>query len=426
MASVAVDGRVPVGEGLHLQQAEDRHVDGIVRIETDAFGPADGPGILAAIDATGSTEDWLVVVDDDDTVVSASGLLDHVLLVDGCPLPAGQIEWVATMPAYQRRGLVRAQFDRHHAVSAQRGHLVQLIAGIPYLYRRFGYGYGIEHPALYALDPKAVTPKLAPDGVAVRLAEERDLHGLAVLEEQRTDPLTRMQRSERTWRRWLLPNTLDGGRYERLVVATEVGAGEDAPLLAMAHLKVDAEIDKRLYIEPAISRSAAATDAVVAHGLDLASQHGDLFTVAYDSAGSVHGTRLAELGSALRLFPGYYVRIPDPAAVLDALRGVLSARLAASDQTERSGTLGISLFNDGVELDHADGAVTAVRRVPGVEDPLAASGVGVAPDWFGALVLGRWGARQLEARIDDVLLGRHGRLMDALFPVREVDIALDL
>jgi hypothetical protein len=54
------------------------------------------------------------------------------------------------------------------------------------------------------------------------------------------------------------------------------------------------------------------------------------------------------------------------------------------------------------------------------------SGVGVAPDWFGALVLGRWGAADLAARVDDVFYGRHHRLMDVLFPKLSCDVASDL
>jgi hypothetical protein len=51
--------------------------------------------------------------------------------------------------------------------------------------------------------------------------------------------------------------------------------------------------------------------------------------------------------------------------------------------------------------------------------------VGVAPDWFPALVLGRWGARGLAARVDDVLLGDHAPVMDVLFPALPADIATD-
>ena len=42
--------------------------------------------------------------------------------------------------------------------------------------------------------------------------------------------------------------------------------------------------------------------------------------------------------------------------------------------------------------------------------------------YFGALVLGRWGAQGLAERIDDVTLGRRAGLMEALFPRLDADV----
>jgi hypothetical protein len=69
--------------------------------------------------------------------------------------------------------------------------------------------------------------------------------------------------------------------------------------------------------------------------------------------------------------------------------------------------------------------VAAVRPAPGIEDPFAHDAVGVAPDAFGALVLGRWGAAGLEDRVDDVVLGRRRGLMEVLFPQVAADVVGD-
>ncbi len=78
------------------------------------------------------------------------------MVLDGVELPGGQIEYVATDPAHQRQGLVRAQFDWHHRRSTERGDLAQFITGIPYLYRRFGYGYGLDYPPIRVPDASIV------------------------------------------------------------------------------------------------------------------------------------------------------------------------------------------------------------------------------------------------------------------------------
>ena len=86
-----------------------------------AFGRSDEPGVRAHLQPPGTTEDW-VVVEQRSTgrIVSASAGLTHRMVLDGVELPGGQVEYVATDPAHQRQGLVRAQFDWHHRRSTER------------------------------------------------------------------------------------------------------------------------------------------------------------------------------------------------------------------------------------------------------------------------------------------------------------------
>lgn len=144
-----MDGALPqdLGDGLVLRRASPDDVEDVVAVEVAAFGASDEPGVRAALTGPGApVADWTVVTDADGTVVAASALLDHVLEVDGAPVPVSQIEYVATDPRHQRRGLVRRQVDEHHAEADRRGALATLIGGIPYFYRRFGYGYGLDFP----------------------------------------------------------------------------------------------------------------------------------------------------------------------------------------------------------------------------------------------------------------------------------------
>ncbi len=57
----------------------------------------------------------------------------------GIPFKVGRPELVGTLPEYRNRGLVRRQFDIIHQWSAEQGEKVQVITGIPYYYRLFGY-----------------------------------------------------------------------------------------------------------------------------------------------------------------------------------------------------------------------------------------------------------------------------------------------
>jgi GNAT superfamily N-acetyltransferase len=77
-------------------------------------------------------------------IVSAMCLIPQTWTYAGIPFGVGRPEAVATDPAYRRRGLIRAQFEIHHAKSAALGHLVQAITGVPWYYRQFGYEYALE------------------------------------------------------------------------------------------------------------------------------------------------------------------------------------------------------------------------------------------------------------------------------------------
>src|SRR4051794_10242065 len=107
-------------------------------------------------------------------------LLDRTLQLGPVAIATGQPEWVATDPAYRRRGLVAAQFAVAHARSAERGHLVQIVTGIPYFYRRLGSGYAADRPARYRLRPSGPD---APDGWRVERATAEDLEAVIRLDD---------------------------------------------------------------------------------------------------------------------------------------------------------------------------------------------------------------------------------------------------
>ena len=65
----------------------------------------------------------------------------------GIAFGLGRPEYVATLPEYRNRGLIRMLFEMIHARSADRGDSVQAITGIRYYYRQFGYEYALAWEA---------------------------------------------------------------------------------------------------------------------------------------------------------------------------------------------------------------------------------------------------------------------------------------
>ncbi|HMQ26178.1 MAG TPA: hypothetical protein PKA98_09335, partial [Acidimicrobiales bacterium] len=117
-----------------------------------------------------------------------------------------------------------------------------------------------------------------------------------------------------------------------------------------------------------------------------------------------------------------YARIPDAVAFLRHVAPTLSERLAASAFAGEEGTLVLSTYESAIHLSYAGGQVTGVEAGPGIEDPFEEGLPGLPPDALPALLLGRFGASALDARVDDAMLGPALPLLDVLFPPMRVDL----
>src|SRR5688500_2892563 len=93
---------------------------------------------------TTSASDFLVIENTaSGEIISSMNLISQRWTYAGIEFPVGRPEAVGTAPEFRRRGLVRAQFDVLHQWSAERGEMVQVITGIPWYYRQFGYEMGL-------------------------------------------------------------------------------------------------------------------------------------------------------------------------------------------------------------------------------------------------------------------------------------------
>ena len=346
-------------------------------------------------------EGWrsCAVVVDGDRVVSTATLLDETLRLGDVVLPAGQVELVATDEAHEGRGLVRALMGWAHAESERRGHLVQEMVGIPYFYRLFGYEYAIRQP-----HPRRLR-ELPPSGRGdvVRPARTGDVGALAALQEaaQAVSDLAVPHPAAR-WR-WLVAHdatrTLVVERAGQVVASGRITPGSG------------------LVAEAAALDAAAVGDLFAA--VAEQSQSGRVGVV--ERPGTlVHEVCEPLMEAAPDRAEQYYVRIPDEAAVLDALRPVLSARLAASG-LERAEVL-LSTYRRHYRFPVGeDGLGPAVVGGP-LQGPVEAGGAGVAPDWLPALLFGPWGIEGLARLRPDVTGDGDPELFTALFPPVTADV----
>ena len=119
--------------------------------------------LLSGAHPTFGVDDFTIVEDrNSGEIVSSMSLISQTWAYEGIPFGVGRPELVGTDPSYRARGLVRAQFEVAHEWSRQRGEHMQVITGIPYFYRQFGYEMGLELGGGRS-GGEAHLPKLAED-----------------------------------------------------------------------------------------------------------------------------------------------------------------------------------------------------------------------------------------------------------------------
>jgi len=393
--------------GITVREATGTDHPGILALNRAAFGPREEAAVRHLF-AGPDPGRWSVAVGPDGTVLSCATLLPHTLRYGRTPVPTAQIEFVATAEDVRRQGLVRAQFDLHHQWADEAGALLTIVTGIPYVYRGLGYGYGFDYADPYVLHDVPVAPADVEVGPAT-LADVPAIEALHQARQARHD--LALQHAGSAW-----AGLIEGAPHwdEHVLLARRgdevTGWARCQPRPEEGHAEAEGTA-----VDPDSARALVAACAARAggHELFLLAHHHDPWDMVVARYGHHDPAR----------FSAVYARVPDLAALLDHLRPELSARLAASAFADARGELRLSCYSSGVVLSYEDGAVTAVTPDPEpLLDPLDDDLPGVPPDQVPALVLGRWGALELERRIDDAgyLADRH--LLEALFPRLTADL----
>ncbi|CRK59868.1 hypothetical protein [Alloactinosynnema sp. L-07] len=371
-----------------IRTAGPADLDQIATLLVERGEPADALDHRLVVERAGW--DCCAVAVDGDRVVSTATLLDETLVLGGVEIPAGQVELVATDKDYEGQGLVRALMDWAHARSAARGHLVNVMIGIPYFYRRFGYSYVIP---IETFRPLMNKPSAVED-YTLRAATAADIPAMAALQDgaQAAADL-RMPHSPDCWH-WLVDRE---GSTSWVVEksGTVVATGRTTPPEEGLRLLEIAAVDD----EAAVALLSEFPDATVsARGLPALEPY---------------------LGPATDLqAQQYYVRVPDPVALLEHLRPLLSARLSAFGDGEAL----VSFFRSHVRFSYSAGVVGPMRTGGVMQGPYAQGGAGVAPDLVGSLLFGPLGIDGLRRIHPDVYPGPNEALMGALFPPISADM----
>ncbi len=315
----------PTVAAVDVRPAGPDDIDGVAALLADRADASDGVDVrlVAADPEVGPAAVGVAV--DGGRVVGTLTLLDEVVEVvapgDGgsgvaVALPAAQIEHVAVARTHEGRGLARALMAWAHQQSAARGHLVQVIPGIPGLYRHFGYVDGLRAAPVVALRSDWHPSAAAREAVAVRPATPADGAALAALHRAGQSAAdVRLAHPPARWR-WLLNRT---GTVQLVAVDADgqvVGTARSTP-----------PEDSVVTIGEVVATTTAAAEALLGFAVTAADGTSAVRASALPAAPAA--TVVAGAGVP---FPTRWldVRVPDPAALVARLRPVLEARRAAS------------------------------------------------------------------------------------------------
>jgi hypothetical protein len=353
----------------------------------------------------------------------------------GVRIPVGQPELVGTLAAHRGRGLVRAQFDVLHAWSAARSELMQVIVGIPWFYRQFGYEMALPRGGGSRIAASEAA-NLGPAGeLRVRAARDEDVAFLAALDAHAaTRHAVWVPRDESAWR-YELTGHREGSAVRQIIAVVEdaggrpVGAVAHAPtLFSSGHLGL-------AMLEAARGTSWRAVTAAALHHVAAAGE-----TIAARGSGRMQGISFWVLGPAHPVHEvvhtrwvdtpyAVYTRLPDLAAFLRAVAPALEHRLAQSRMSGHTSVLRVGSYRSGVEISIEGGRIKDIvpwkpsRAVVGQENGFASRDPGRAhalfPDLtFQQLIFGRRSVDELADWYPDCVIrtGEVRALLGALFP----------
>lgn len=300
--------------------------------------------------------DATVVVDRrSGAVVSCLHLLSQTWTYGGVPIRVGQPELIGTLPEWRGAGLVRAQFDEIHRLSAERGQQMLVISGIPWFYRQFGYEMAFERGGGPLVSPDPLEPiSDPPSGWRVRPAGDADVAFLVELSAiASARSLLSVPRDAALWRYELTGKSPDSAARRDIRIlerdGQNVGYLAHLPELWGGNLVVTA-----FEVAPGVSWREAWTTA-----LPYLFGAGEAMQIAPRPRSTalsfwLLGTRhpLYEVSRFPHFEVGYawYARVPDVPAFLATVAPALERRLAASACAGHTGTLTLSLYAAGVRL----------------------------------------------------------------------------
>jgi GNAT superfamily N-acetyltransferase len=418
--------------GMVFRDREDEpiNIHALVSVRRHMSGdfPLMGPGDYAVIEDTRK---------EGNPLVACTCLWRQEWEYEGIAFGVGQPEYVVTLPEYRNRGLIRALFEMLHRRSEAEGHLVQVITGISYFYRQFGYEYALElagrRVTYLSLIPKAQAS--TPEPYTLRAATYEDIPLLRELYNgQRQASMVSSLPTERFWR-YQVEEEQDPTVGKQICVRMIVdNAGAVQGYLMVAIRRWDSSLNVyALNLAAGANWQAAVPSllrALQAYGMQVPVLDPDAPPLNEISfiLGSTHPVYEA-LGETLAPFyePPYawYVRVHHVLAFVRHITPALERRLATSVAAGYTGKLTLNFFRGGLHMVFDRGHITRIEpwRAPAYKSDADATCPALV---FLQLLFGYRSLNELRYAFPDVQVKKRDAevLLNALFPKKFSSVML--
>jgi hypothetical protein len=432
-----------LGDGLMLRRATAADAEALaafnaeVQRDPSAAGPDEGIAawtrdLMLGEHPTFDVGDFTLVEDTrSGAIVSSLNLISQTWSYSGIQFGVGRPELVGTHPDYRRRGLVRAQFEVIHAWSAERGHKMQVITGLPWYYRQFGYEMALSLGG-GRVGYKANVPHLKEGETElyrVRPATEADLPFIAgVAEHADKRHCLACVRDAALWRYELTGRSQDSVNRTKLCL---VETADAEPVGFLVYTTLNFLGPKLAVVRYELKRSTSWLDVtpcvlryVESVGEARARRDGGEFESFMFALGTEHPAYQVapdRLPHVRRPY-AWYVRIPDLPDFVRHVGLALERRLAESPLAGHSGEFKISFYRDGLRLAFEMGRlVGATPWLPA----RAEEGDAAFPELtFLQVLLGYRSLDELQYAFPDCWVGSDAAraLLNALFPKQTSDV----
>ncbi|NOH00789.1 MAG: GNAT family N-acetyltransferase [Chloroflexi bacterium] len=430
------------GDGLILRSASAEDADALAAIN-GMMHSDDGPenpnpriaawtrDLLAKPHPTLTAGDFTIVEETaSGRIVSTLCLIPQTWTYEGVEFGVGRPELVCTLPEFRKRGLVRVQMEEVHQWSEKRGHLAQVITGIPYFYRQFGYDMALNYVGRhFGFEPHVPALK---DG-------ETEKYLIRPAQDSDADFILRVYEANEKRYAISCRRTPEHIRYEMSGQSSDninhfdVMMIEDANGKPLGFFKHAAELwfeglyctyfglDKGaswLDVSPAVARYLWKKGGEYA---ERDSQKRTSFGFNLGEGHPVYEALEDKLPAARKPY-AYYVRVPDLPAFLSRIQPALEQRLADSIATGYTGELKINFYREGLRMVFERGLIAVVEPMKisvGLETDAA------FPDLtFLHLVFGHRSLDELRHAFADCYWTNHPArvLLNILFPKRPSNV----